>query len=120
MTGIYFYLRVDKKERVKILPPLLRHYHKSSLELESTHLDVRQSVVMTWIYRALTLLMLLGSSRLHAADWPQFRGPNHDSTTPERILRAWPKDGPRPLWKVPLTDGFSSITVSGGRAFTLV
>src|SRR5881296_966648 len=75
---------------------------------------------MTWKHRALLLLMLSGSSRLPATDWPQFRGPNHDSTTAEKILRAWPKEGPRRVWKAPVTDGLSSITVSGGRAFTLV
>lgn len=75
---------------------------------------------MTWKNQSPLLLMLLSVSQVWASDWTQFRGPNHDSTTKEKILRAWPKEGPRLVWKTPVTDGFSSITVSGGRAFTLV
>jgi outer membrane protein assembly factor BamB len=55
-----------------------------------------------------------------AADWTQFRGPNHDGTSVERIARDWPANGPAKLWTVPLTDGFSAMTVAGGKAFTLV
>ena len=65
--------------------------------------------------------LLATASVSHAADWPQFRGPNLDSTSPEKLLtKKWPANGPRILWKTPLTDGFSSFTVSGGKAFTLV
>ena len=62
----------------------------------------------------------VGALNLHAADWPQYRGPNHDGVSSEKILTTWPAGGPRQLWKTPLTDGFSSLTVGGGRAFTLV
>ncbi|HWY78627.1 MAG TPA: PQQ-binding-like beta-propeller repeat protein [Verrucomicrobiae bacterium] len=55
-----------------------------------------------------------------AEDWPQFRGPNHNGTTSETIPMPWPHDGPRQVWKVPLTDGFSTITVASGKAYTLV
>jgi outer membrane protein assembly factor BamB len=69
---------------------------------------------------ALTLLLarpLLAA----AADWPEYRGPNHDGTSPERgLLKQWPAGGPRQIWKTPLTDGFSSFTVSDGKAFTMV
>jgi outer membrane protein assembly factor BamB len=55
-----------------------------------------------------------------AADWTQYRGPNHDGTSAEKISMAWPANGPAKLWAVPLTDGFSAMTVAGGKAFTLV
>ncbi len=58
--------------------------------------------------------------QLRAADWPQYRGPNHDGTSSEKILQTWPESGPRQLWKVPLTDGFSTFVVGGGKAFTVV
>ncbi len=63
---------------------------------------------------------LLGATRAYGADWPQFRGPNHDGISSEKILKVWPANGPRELWKTPLTDGFSSFAVGGGKAFTLV
>ncbi len=55
-----------------------------------------------------------------AVDWTQFRGPNHDGTSTEKILTAWPAAGLREIWKQPMKDGFSGITIGGGKAFTLV
>jgi outer membrane protein assembly factor BamB len=55
-----------------------------------------------------------------AAEWTQFRGPNHNGSTTEKILTTWPAAGLRQVWKTPLHNGFSAITVGGGEAFTLV
>ncbi len=65
---------------------------------------------------------VLAAALSHAADgadWPQLRGPNHDGSSPETILTAWPAGGLRPIWKCPMSGGFSAITLGGGRAFTL-
>jgi len=53
------------------------------------------------------------------ADWPQYRGPNHEGKTSESPV-PWPASGPKRVWKVPTPTGFSSFTVSGGKAFTVV
>jgi outer membrane protein assembly factor BamB len=63
---------------------------------------------------------LAAALAVQAADWPQYRGPNLDGSTAEKIATKWPAGGPKALWKVPALDGFSSFTVSGGQAFTLV
>ncbi len=55
-----------------------------------------------------------------ASDWPQYRGPNHDGSSPEKILHTWPAGGLAEVWKTPLADGFSSFAVADGKAFTLV
>lgn len=55
-----------------------------------------------------------------AAEWTQFRGPNHDGSTSEKIKTAWPAEGLHPIWKTPLQNGFSAITVGDGEAFTQV
>jgi outer membrane protein assembly factor BamB len=56
-----------------------------------------------------------------AADWPQFLGPKRDGSSPETgLLTTWPKEGPKVLWKVEGGDGYSSIAVAGGKAYTLV
>jgi outer membrane protein assembly factor BamB len=57
---------------------------------------------------------------VYAVDWTQFRGPNHDGISPETILTTWPAAGLREVWKYPMKDGFSGITIGGGKAFTLV
>jgi outer membrane protein assembly factor BamB len=60
------------------------------------------------------------AGRGEASEWSQYRGPNHDGVSTETILTTWPEGGLRQVWKHPLTDGFSAITVGGGKAFTLV
>ncbi len=55
-----------------------------------------------------------------AADWPQYYGPNRDSTSPEKgILRSWPKEGPRILWTAPVGIGYGGPAVSGGKVYLL-
>lgn len=61
-----------------------------------------------------------GLISIHAADWPQYRGPNHDGSTPEKISTKWPVEGPRQIWKVELGDSFGSFAVGGGKAFCFI
>jgi outer membrane protein assembly factor BamB len=58
-------------------------------------------------------------STVVADDWPQYRGPDHNGISKEKISK-WPESGPKLLWKAPLKAGFSSITEAGGIAATLV
>jgi outer membrane protein assembly factor BamB len=56
---------------------------------------------------ALCLSLLLGAA---SADWPQFRGPNRDGISPEAgVLRSWPGNGPKVLWKAPIGEGYSQV-----------
>ena len=57
---------------------------------------------------------------LVAADWPQHRGPSHDGVSTERINKNWTGSITNPVWLVSLTNGLTSLTVSGGRVFTQV
>jgi outer membrane protein assembly factor BamB len=54
-------------------------------------------------------------------DWPQWRGPNRDATSPETgLLKQWPKEGPPLAWKAKrLGRAYSSVSVAGGRVFTM-
>ncbi len=65
---------------------------------------------------ALTLL----SPSLAGGDWPLYRGPGGNGLSTESIRTNWAERVPTPIWKVPLGAGFSSFTISSGRAFTLV
>ena len=74
-------------------------------------------------YRTIALAALAAGfipCGVHAGDWPQFRGANHDGTSAEQILTTWPQSGLRQIWKAPMQDGFSALTVGGGKVFTLV
>lgn len=53
-------------------------------------------------------------------DWPQYRGPNHDGSSPENIPTKWPESGLTQVWKTPLRNGFSSFTLGSGKVYTLV
>lgn len=53
-------------------------------------------------------------------DWPQYRGPNHDAISNERINTHWTGAVTNPVWLVSLTNGLTSLTVSDGRVFTQV
>ena len=65
-------------------------------------------------------LALSGAFIVRAADWPQYRGPNHDGLSTEMITDHWPAGGPVQAWKTPLNAGFSSFAVGAGKVFTLV
>ncbi len=58
---------------------------------------------------------------LSAADWPQWRGPNRNGISPETgLLQAWPKEGPRLLWKVSgIGAGYSTPSVVGDHLYLL-
>src|SRR5438552_10042904 len=52
-------------------------------------------------------------------EWPGWGGPRGDFTVEARALApAWPKGGPRALWKRPLGEGHSSLAVDNGRLYT--
>ena len=47
-----------------------------------------------------------------AEDWPRWRGPRQDGISLETgLLKEWPESGPKQLWTVPLSGGFSSVVV---------
>ena len=53
-------------------------------------------------------------------DWPQWRGPNRDGISHETgLLKSWPADGPKVLWRTPFGNGYSGISISGGRIYTM-
>ncbi|MCZ6676719.1 MAG: PQQ-binding-like beta-propeller repeat protein [Candidatus Poribacteria bacterium] len=55
-----------------------------------------------------------------STEWHQWRGPNRDGISHEtEILKDWPTDGPKELWRIPLGEGFSGISISNGRAYTM-
>ena len=66
------------------------------------------------------LLLCSGVSVAGASDWPQWRGPNRDGVSPQTgLLKEWPDGGPQVLWRVPLGEGFSGISVARGGVYTM-
>jgi outer membrane protein assembly factor BamB len=53
-------------------------------------------------------------------DWPQWRGPHRDAVSRETGLVAdWGEQGPRVRWRIEGGAGFSSVSVSEERLYTL-
>jgi outer membrane protein assembly factor BamB len=53
-------------------------------------------------------------------EWPLYRGPQGNGASAERLRTDWNDHPPERRWRTPLTNGLSSVTVSGGRVFTQV
>ena len=67
-----------------------------------------------------TCLFTAFSIHLNAQDWPQFLGPNGNSTTKQAgLLRTWPAEGPEVLWTVDLGIGFGGPVIKDGKAYLL-
>ena len=53
-------------------------------------------------------------------DWPQWRGPERNGISKETgWLAKWPAEGPKKLWEVEVGKGYSSMSVSLGRIYTM-
>jgi len=80
-----------------------------------------QTNIMKPQHLLLFLAVFTTASLTAFADWPQYHGPNHDNTASEELAtKKFPADGPKVLWRKPMTAGFSSFAVAGGHAFTQV
>jgi outer membrane protein assembly factor BamB len=76
------------------------------------------------LFSVLTVLAILlvgsGAGGESLAEWPRFHGPWRDNRSTETgLLKAWPPEGPRPLWTARgVGHGFATVAVSGGRIYT--
>ena len=53
-------------------------------------------------------------------DWPQFLGPDRNSTSPQKgLLRSWPESGPEVLWSVDVGHGYGGPVVKNGKVYLL-
>ena len=56
----------------------------------------------------------------NAPDWYQWRGPNRDGISTEKgWLGVWSEGGPKVLWKTSVGIGYSTVSVSSGRIYTM-
>jgi hypothetical protein len=68
----------------------------------------------------IALLVTVSVAYAFAADWPGYLGPKRDGTSAETgLLRAWPKEGPKVLWTIPVGIGFGGPVVAGGKVYLL-
>jgi outer membrane protein assembly factor BamB len=65
-----------------------------------------------------SLVILLGAV---PPDWPQWHGAHRDNLSSDTgLLQSWPPSGPPLAWKATgLGSGYSSVSITGGRIFTM-
>jgi len=70
--------------------------------------------------KCISVIVLLCVTSAFAADWPQYLGPNRNSTSTQKgLLRTWPADGPKVEWTVTLGRGFGGPVVKDGKVYLL-
>jgi len=74
---------------------------------------------------SVVLLMLTLAVQISTAnafdDWPQFLGPKRNGISKETgLLKSWPADGLKEVWRVKGGVGNSAVLVVGGKALTMV
>jgi outer membrane protein assembly factor BamB len=89
-----------------------------------------EKIRKTYLLIVLTLALVFltasfANSKVNAAksdqlDWNQWRGPNRDGISFEKnILKDWAEKGPKTLWRISAGNGYSGISVSNGKLFTM-
>ena len=54
------------------------------------------------------------------ADWPQYLGPNRNSTSDQKgLLRSWPENGPQVLCTVTVGRGYGGPVIKAGKVYLL-
>ena len=66
-------------------------------------------------FSTLLIVLLICAANAYTQDWPQFLGPDRNSTSPQKnILRSWPESGPEVLWTVNVGIGYGGPVVKDG------
>ena len=63
-------------------------------------------------------LLLAVAQNATGADWPNWRGPNHDGIVAEAAIKTTWSGAPKVLWEYPVGAGFSSFACVGGKTYT--
>jgi outer membrane protein assembly factor BamB len=69
---------------------------------------------------ASAFLLTVFANSVIAQDWPQFLGPERNSTSPQKnLLRSWPESGPEVLWTANIGIGYGGPVVKDGKVYLL-
>lgn len=72
--------------------------------------------------KALILIIITFACLVNVAaqDWPQFLGPERNSTSPQKnLFRSWPETGPEILWTASIGIGYGGPVVKDGKVYLL-
>jgi len=101
-----------------VLTARISEFQRPGLPVEH-HIDKRStSRAILLVMASVALFTTMRGAPMQAqaprAGWPQWGGPTRDFHVDSgTVVRAWPENGPRILWRRPLGEGYSSILVDG-------
>ena len=84
---------------------------------------VRRALLLTGVAGVICQLAtsVYARNEYTAEDWPQWLGPNRDGVSATRgLLTSWPEGGPAEVWRKRIGSGFSGVSVSAGKAYTMM
>lgn len=68
----------------------------------------------------LAIVSILFTAVTSAQDWPQYLGPNGNSSSPQKnILKTFPQNGPEVLWTANIGIGFGGPVIKSGKVYLL-
>ena len=71
-------------------------------------------------FNSLLFVLFICLGNAYTQDWPQFLGPDRNSTSPQKnILRSWPENGPEVLWTANVGIGYGGPVVRNGNIYLL-
>ena len=83
--------------------------------------NITRSMKNLSVILAFALSLTANESSVNAADWNQYRGPEGDGKSTEAITTdGFLKGMQQPVWKVATPLGFSSFSIGGDSAYTIV
>lgn len=79
------------------------------------NLSLRAGVLLMTV-----VTLILPMPGAFSADWPSWQGPNHDGKSPDTgLLKEWPADGPKLLWKnTEMGKGYSIVSIHNDMLFS--
>ena len=87
------------------------------MKFRNLQIGLLMVITCHWAWNATTNAEPITSTH---REWHQWRGPNRDGISHETgLITSWPEAGPREVWRISLGDGFSGISISNGRAYTM-
>jgi outer membrane protein assembly factor BamB len=70
------------------------------------------------LFLAIASFLYIAAS--NAQEWPQYLGPNGNSSSPQKnILRSFPQNGPEVVWTANVGIGFGGPVIKGGKVYLL-
>ena len=96
------------------------NHEMRALSIFDSRRNRQEALSMKNAVKIVTILIALPVTSVLAADWPWLYGPRRNHTSEQKgLLRTWPEEGPKALWKTPLAAGFGGPAVLGGNVYLL-